>query len=103
AGDGAEDARAAGIAFVVDQHDGVRIEPHVAAVGPAGGGFRSHDDALHDGLLLDFTGGQRVLDAANYDVAQTRHATAAAAEHLDAHHFLGTGVVGDVQSGLHLD
>src|SRR5690606_2566569 len=37
------------------------------------------------------------------DVANRGVAALGAAEHLDAHHFLGTGVVGHVEVALHLD
>src|SRR3990172_6779766 len=103
AGHRAEDPRAARVLVGVDQPHGVRIEPHVAAVLPAGGFLRPHDHGPHDRLLFDFARRQRVFHAANDDVAQPGHALAAAAEHFDAHHLFGAGVVGDIESGLHLD
>src|SRR3954471_12554345 len=44
-----------------------------------------------------------MFHAANDHIAEASHPAPATAEHLDAHHLFGAGVVGDVQSGLHLD
>jgi len=47
--------------------------------------------------------GDRVLDGAHDDVADAGVAPTGAAEHADAQDFLGTGVVGDLESGFLLN
>src|SRR5205823_2752646 len=93
AGNSPEDAGAAGVVIVVEQHQGVTIEAHVAAVFAAGGNPRADDHALDHVAGLDLTAGQRLLHAGLDDVAQVSHAALVAAEYLDAHHFLGTRVI----------
>src|SRR5205823_4809358 len=56
-----------------------------------------------DGLLFDFAAGNDRLDAADDNIAKAGRAALAAAEHLEAHHFLGAGVVGHRQPRLHLN
>src|SRR3546814_11524661 len=53
--------------------------------------------------LLDLAARDRILDRHLDDVANSGVAALGAAEHLDAHHFLGTGVVSHVEVALHLD
>src|SRR5262249_30487636 len=56
-----------------------------------------------DVALLHATTGDRVLDRADDDITDAGVATPGAAEHADAQHLLGTGVVGDLESRLLLD
>src|SRR5438477_12520858 len=70
AGDGAEDARAAGVILGVDQHDGVGVELDVGAVLAAGGAFGADHHGADDGFLFDFAASNDGLDAANDDIAQ---------------------------------
>ena len=64
-------------------------------------------DAADDVARLDVAAGRGLLDAGDDRVADAGGAPlvarGAAAEHLDAHHFLGAGVVGHVEPRLHLD
>src|SRR5271166_3479975 len=107
AGDRAEDARAPRISLGVDQHHGVAIELDVGAVGAPGLIPSSHDDAPDHVAGLDVAPRRGFLDAGDDRVAKARGAPLverrAAAEDLDAHHFLGSRVVGHVKPGLHLD
>jgi len=66
---GAEDARAARIALVVDEHRSVLVEADVAAVGAAEFLVRAHDHRAHHVTLLDRGVGDRLLDAGDDDVA----------------------------------
>ena len=59
AGDGAEDAGAAGVLLVVDQDDGVAVELDVGAVGAAGRVADADDDAADDVAGLDVAAGAR--------------------------------------------
>src|SRR6185503_10397945 len=93
-GHGPEDPRPAGIVLRVDNHHGIAVELDVAAVLAAGGALGANHHRPDHCLLLDFAAGNDALDAANNDVPDARRATAGAAEHLDAHHFFGAGVVG---------
>src|SRR4029077_8217880 len=92
AGNSTEDARAAGIVFGIDQHDGVGVELHVGAVLAARRAFGAHDHCSNHRLLFDFTAGNYRLEAANEDIAEACRAALRAAEDLDAHHFLRAGV-----------
>src|SRR6476659_2121242 len=80
----AEDARSTRLAVGLEDHRGVLVELDVRAVGAT--------------TLLDRENGDR-LD----DVADARVTTAGAAEDTDAEQFLGTGVVGDANSGFLLN
>src|SRR5262245_32352898 len=103
AGDRPEDARAARVLLVVDQHHRVAVEADVAAVGPAGGPAGADDHALDHLARLDLAAGDRLLDRGDDDVAQPGVAAAAAAEHLDAHALFGAGVVRYVEVGVFLN
>src|SRR5438105_4961584 len=59
AGHGAEDARAARVLLVVDQHQGVAVEADVAAVVAARRLLEADDDALDDVARLDVAAGDR--------------------------------------------
>src|SRR3954470_9661477 len=79
----AEDAGAAGVAAVTDEHGGVLVEADVGAVGAAPRLGRADDDGFDDVALLDARTGKRVLDSADDDVADAGVATAGSAEHPD--------------------
>src|SRR5262249_6343104 len=99
----AEDACAAGVLLVVDQHQGVAVEADVAAVVAARRVLAADHHALDDIAGLDVAAGDGLLDAGDDDVAQPGVATPRAAEHLDAHHLLGAGVIRDVEVGILLN
>src|SRR5207247_2198988 len=107
AGDGPEDPRAAGILLVVDQHDRVAVEFDVGAIAPPRLVPRPDDDAADHIPRLDVAAGRGLLHAGDDRVAQARGAPlvsrSAAAENLDAHHFLGPRVIRHVEPRLHLD
>src|SRR5215218_9149654 len=67
--DRAEDARAARLHLVVDEHSGVLVEADVAAVGAAALLLRADDDALHDVALLHRGARDGVLHGRHEDVA----------------------------------
>src|SRR4051812_38134921 len=87
---GAEDARAARLAVLAQDHRGVLVELDVRAVGPpallAGADYHCPDDVP----LLQVASGDGVLDRADDDVTDTGVATSGATEHADAQDFLGT-------------
>src|SRR5690606_11331573 len=103
AGHGPEDARADRLVLVVEQHRGVAVEADQRTVGPANALAGAHHDRVVDLALLDLAARDRVLDRYLDDVADAGVTALGAAEHLDAHHFLGAGVVGHVEVALHLD
>src|SRR5579872_1002653 len=103
AGHGAEDARAARVLLGVDQYDRVAVEAHVAAVVAARRLLAAHHDSADHFAGLHFAAGHRLLDAGDNHVAQPGVTAARAAQHLDAHAFLGAGVVGHVEVRIHLD
>src|SRR3954469_26060681 len=100
---GAEDARAARLAVLAQDHRGVLVELDVRAVGTATLLARADHHGPDDIALLHVAAGDGVLDRADDDVTDAGVATTGAAEHADAQDFLGTGVVGDLESRLLLD
>src|SRR6478609_9182351 len=94
----AEDARSTRLAVGLEDHRGVLVELDVRAIGATTLLDRANDDRLDDVALLDATARDRVLHGGDDRVADTRVATAGAAEDADAEQFLGTGVVGDANS-----
>src|SRR3954453_7788883 len=109
AGDGAEDAGAPRVVFLVD-HDGrITVEADVGAVLAPGRGPGADDDAADHLALLDLAAGQRLFHGADDHVADAGDLAlelalaTRPAEHLDAHRLLGAGVVGDVEIRLLLD
>src|SRR5215212_10879431 len=70
AGDGAEDARADGLALVVDENGRVVVELDVRPVAAARLLDRADDDGLDDRALLDRAVRRRFLDRRRDDVAQ---------------------------------
>src|SRR5205823_8711165 len=85
----------------------VAVEPDVRAVGASGRVPDPDHDASDDVARLDVAAGRGLLDAGDDHVAQPGRAPlvprGAAAQDLEAHHFLGPGVVGHVEPGLHLN
>src|SRR5690606_26859423 len=63
----------------------------------------AHHDRVVDLALLDLAARDRILHRHLDDVADAGVTSLGAAEHLDAPHFLGAGVVGHVEVALHLD
>src|SRR5262249_13307369 len=80
AGDRTEDAGAARVLLVVDQHDRVAVEAHVTAVVAAGGALDADDHALDDVAGLDVAARDRLLDARDDDVTEARVAALVAAK-----------------------
>src|SRR5206468_10488912 len=101
AGDGPEDAGALRVLVGVNNDHRVAVEADVTAVIPPGRLPGPHDHALDDVAGLHVAAGDRLLDAGDDDVADAGVPLAAAAQHLDAHAFLGAGVVGHVDKGIH--
>src|SRR5208282_5727890 len=67
---GAEDAGAARVLLVVDEHQGIAVEAHVAAVVAARRLAGADDDPLDHVAGLDVAAGDRLLDAGHDDVTQ---------------------------------
>src|SRR4051812_2608684 len=98
-----EDAGTPRLHLVVDEDGCVLVEPDVTPVRTPPLLLRADDDALHDVALLHRRARHRVLDGRHEDVADRRVATARPAEHLDAQHLAGAGVVGHLEARLLLD
>src|SRR5207248_3106178 len=103
AGDGPEDARAARVARLVDDHGGVLVEGDRGAVVAAERLLRPHDHRPHDLALLNGALRRRGLDGADNDVADPRVPAMVAAHDTDAEDLAGAGVVGDPQARLLLN
>src|SRR5438552_2371121 len=101
--DRAEDARAARLLLVVDQHRGVLVEADVAAVRPPLLLLGPDDDAFDDVALLYSRTRDGVLHRGDEDVADRRVPPLGAAQHLDAEHLLGAAVVGHPEPRFLLD
>src|SRR5690606_1293162 len=102
-GHGPEDAGADRLLLVVQQHGGVAVETDQRAVRAAHAGTGTDHDRVVDLALLDLAARDRVLDGHLDDVTDVRVAALGAAQHLDAHHFLGAGVVGGLEVALYQD
>src|SRR5690606_20073900 len=102
AGHRPEDARADRLLLVVEQHRRIAVEADQRAVRATHALAGAHHDGVVDLALLDLAARDRVLDRYLDDVANRGVTALGAAEHLDAHHFLGTGVVCHVEVALHL-
>src|SRR5437899_46909 len=100
---GAEDARAPRILFVVDQHQRVAVEAHIAAVVAARALAAAHNDAPDHIAWLDLAAGNGFLDAGNDHITEPRVAPPRAAQNLNAHAFLGARVIGHIQVRIHLN
>src|SRR5712691_6868895 len=98
-----EDARAARVALVVDDHGGVLVERDLRSVVAPERLLRAHDDGLHDLALLDGALGRRALDGSGDDVAHARVAALRSAGDADAEQLAGARVVGDAETRLLLD
>src|SRR5437762_4126737 len=103
AGHRPEDAGADGLAVLADHHRAVGVELDVAAVGPLQLALGAHDHGARDLALLHLAVDHRLLDGDDDHVADRSVPALGAAQHLDAGHLLGAGVIGHVQHRLHLD
>ena len=96
----AEDTGSAEFAVVLEEHAGVVVEADVAAVGAAHFFLCAHYHCFGDGAFLDVGTGDCVLDRYHDYVAHGSVAATGATEHVDAEHFFGTAVVGNVEAGF---
>src|SRR4051794_39013838 len=103
AGHGPEDARAARVVGLVDDHRGVLVEADVGAVVAAEGLLRAHDDRADDLALLDRALWRGLLDGRGDDVPHAGIAALVPADDADAQDLASARVVGDAQAGLVLD
>src|SRR4051794_1855854 len=103
AGHGPEDARAARVALVVDDHRCVLVERDQRSVVAAERLPRTDDDRLHDLALLDGALRRRRLHGSGDDVADARVAAAGAPGDADAEQPARAGVVRNLQTCLLLD
>src|SRR5207245_10630848 len=81
----------------------VSVATHTTAVLAPAGALAADDHTLDHLARLYVAAGNRFLDAGDNNIAQSGVAPARAAQHLDAHAFLGAGVIGYVQIGIHLN
>src|SRR5438067_8393520 len=95
-----EDAGAARVALVVDDHGGVLVERDRRSVVAAERLLRADDDRAHDLALLHSALRRRRLDRADDDVAHARIAAMMAAHHANAEQLAGASVVGDLEARL---
>src|ERR687897_1649325 len=98
-----EDAGADRLLLVVEQHGCVAVETDQRTIGATHAGTGTDHDCVVDLALLDLAARDRVLDGHLDDVANPGVTALGAAEHLDAHHFFGAGVVRGVEVALYLD
>src|SRR6185295_19361675 len=98
-----EDAGADRLALGIDQYRGIAVETDQAAIGTAHalGGANHH--GLEHFALLHAAARDGFLDRHHDDVADIGVTAMRAAQHLDAHHALGAGIVGDVEFCGHLN
>src|SRR5688500_18140924 len=95
-----EDARCARLPGLVDDDDGVFVEPDVSPVFPPRLLRRAHDHRGRDVRLLPRPVRQRVLHGDDHRVAESGVAATRPAEHADDEGALGARVVGDLDHRL---
>src|SRR5690606_20894384 len=88
---------------LVDDHAGVLVETDIGAVGTAPLLAGADDDCLDDVAFLHRPARVRLFDGADDHIADAGIAAAGPAEHADAQHLAGAGVVGDLEAGFLLD
>src|SRR6266545_1245472 len=94
----AEDTRAARVfVFLVQQHHRIAVEADVTAVLAPRCLLDPDDHALDHITGFDVPAGDGLLDTGDDDIAQAGIASPCSSQHLDAHAFLGAGVVGHIQ------
>src|SRR5688572_7930832 len=98
-----EDTRRSWLALLVDDHDGVLVEPDVAAVLPARLLDRAHHHRARDVRLLHRPVGQRVLDRDDHEIAEAGVAPPRSAKHADHQGTFGTRVVRHLDHRFLLD
>src|SRR5438093_6776699 len=98
-----EDAGADRLQLGVQQHGSIAVELDQRAILATHALGGAHHNRAVDLALLDAAARRSFLDADLDDVADARIAALGPAEHLDAHDGLGTRVVGDIESRLHLN
>src|SRR5438876_12372576 len=92
AGHGSKNARAAGVLLVVDQHQGVAVEAHIAAVVPPSRFLGADDDTLDYVSRLHLAARNRLLYAGHDHITDAGITATTAAQHLDTHAFFGAGI-----------
>src|SRR5690554_478574 len=103
AGDRPEDTGADRLVLGVQKHGGVAVEADQRAVGTAHALAGTHHHGVVDLALLHLAARDRFLHRHLDDVADRGVAALGTAEHLDAHHFPGAGVVCHVEVAFGLD
>src|SRR5215471_2780302 len=103
AGHRPEDARAHGLAGIIDEHRGIVIKTNVGAVLAALLLAHTDDHALHDLAFLDLAFRRRFLYRSGDNVSEACFQPGIAAHGQDAHELASSGIVGDSQPGSHLN
>src|SRR5882724_10919291 len=98
-----KDAGADRLVLLGDQHGGVAVETDGAAVDAAQREGGPHDDGAMHLALLHAAARDRLLDGDDDDIADAGILAARAAQHFDALHATGAGIVGNLEIGSHLD
>src|SRR5690606_5790292 len=98
-----EDAGADRLVLGVEKHGGIAVEADQRAVRAAHALAGTHHHGVVDLALLHLAARDRFLHRHLDDVADRGVAALGAAEHLDAHHFPGAGVVCHVEVAFGLD
>src|SRR6187401_57713 len=101
--DRAENAGAAWLAIVSQDHRGILIELDVGPIGAAMLLRGTYDHRLDDLALLDVAARDGVFDRSDNDVADARIPATGSTEHTDAQDLLGARIVGDLEPRLLLD
>ena len=101
--DRAEDARANGFQFVVEQYGRVAIKLDQGSVGATNALGCAYNHGAIDFALLDTTTRRGILDADLDDITNAGITAPGTTKHLDAHDRTCASVVGDIQQRLHLN
>src|SRR4029077_12302640 len=100
---GAENTRAARVLLRVNEHQGIAIKAYITAVIAPRGLLATYDHAAHHIARLDVPAGHGFLDAGDNHITQAGVAPTRAAQYLNAHTFLGAGVIRVIEVCVHLN
>src|SRR5690606_1705622 len=98
-----EDTGAAGLPVCLENDGCVLVEADVRAICSTSRLACPNDDSFDDVALLHVAAGDRVLHGCDDRVAETCVATLRAPEYTNREQLLGTGVIGDLESGFLLN
>src|SRR3990167_359040 len=98
-----EDTSAYRLHFIVKQHCSIAIELDQRTIRTTNAFSGAYHDSAVNVTLIDTATRRSIFDADLDNVANACITALGATQHLDAHNFTRTAIVGNLQTGLHLN